>query len=433
MNRTSIGFALFAAIFFVWTTSIAQQPAQAPIPKQQSQTVEAPSTESRELTSGVQYIHMRRTTPAGEPLSIHVLEMSRKVNTLRVEAVRAQSAGEEMRREKPSEMAARLARGGTHVVAVVNGDYDMASPYLGISDGLDVSGGFVFTTGKPSWPAMAVFATNEPVIDVPQTLIRLEARKRWWRIGAINKPLGSGHGAGARLYTRDFRAVVKSDKPFRAFVIGKISRGLPLQLNKSFSGRIESVAETSTEFAIPTGKIVIAEPLSDNSGMTSLRVGDKVKIEVRVSIGGRKDIRDVIGGFPVLVQGGKKYIMGGPSPGLSQRHPRTAVCYNEKSFIFAVVDGRQPKLSVGMTLEDLAELMVSLGCQTAMNTDGGGSSVMAIALPPDSSNPTSSMSAQSREAQVNTVSSYGLRVVNSPSDGAERGRGNAWVILQRKP
>ena len=41
-----------------------------------------------------------------------------------------------------------------------------------------------------------------------------------------------------------------------------------------------------------------------------------------------------------------------------------------------VVDGRQPEFSVGMTLAELADYMVKLGCTEAMNFDGGSSAVM---------------------------------------------------------
>jgi exopolysaccharide biosynthesis protein len=108
---------------------------------------------------------------------------------------------------------------------------------------------------------------------------------------------------------------------------------------------------------------------------------------------------------------GRKNIVGSPSKGLSQRHPRTAFCYNPQKIIFTVVDGRQPQLSVGMTLDELADLMVELGCTTAMNSDGGGSSVMAV-----------------RGEAVGAA----LQVVNSPSDGQERGRGNAWIVVVKK-
>ena len=42
------------------------------------------------------------------------------------------------------------------------------------------------------------------------------------------------------------------------------------------------------------------------------------------------------------------------------------------------VDGRQPGVSVGMTLQELAEYLLSLGATDAMNLDGGGSTTMFL-------------------------------------------------------
>jgi exopolysaccharide biosynthesis protein len=42
------------------------------------------------------------------------------------------------------------------------------------------------------------------------------------------------------------------------------------------------------------------------------------------------------------------------------------------------VDGRQPGVSVGMSLQELAEYLFSLGATDAMNLDGGGSTTMFL-------------------------------------------------------
>ncbi len=65
----------------------------------------------------------------------------------------------------------------------------------------------------------------------------------------------------------------------------------------------------------------------------------------------------------------------------SVTQPRTAIGYsrNGRYLYLVVIDGRQPFYSDGMTLRELANLMISLGAQYAMNLDGGGSSTMVIA------------------------------------------------------
>ena len=59
----------------------------------------------------------------------------------------------------------------------------------------------------------------------------------------------------------------------------------------------------------------------------------------------------------------------------SRKEPRTAIGQiGPLHYIIMVVDGRQEGYSDGMTLQDLQQLFVQYGAQTAMNLDGGGSS-----------------------------------------------------------
>jgi hypothetical protein len=385
----------------------------------------APAPAATVLAPGVEYRHVTAKGPAGEPWSIHVLEVNRAEKSIEIRAVAGSAADGSMQRELPTAMAAELAATGANVAAVVNGDYDLPAPYLGVSDGFSVTSGRLWTTGQRERPTMALLRSGEPVIDVARYAIEMTAGKRRWEISAVNKPFGLAWGAGPRLYTRDFRATVKGEGPFAAIVIGKLSRALPLRPDTEISGVVvENVA--AKEVAIPPDGLVLAtRPYPEELWLSvpALKPGSKVRIRIRTRIGNKKEVRHAIGGFPIVVQNGQRSIVGNPGANLRLRHPRTATCMNERKIIFVVVDGRQPALSVGMTLEELGDLMVSLGCTTAMNTDGGGSSVMAVARAEKGAQPFAS--AQGKQAAP-------LRIVNSPSDGQERGRGNAWVILRKR-
>ena len=57
-------------------------------------------------------------------------------------------------------------------------------------------------------------------------------------------------------------------------------------------------------------------------------------------------------------------------------HPRCAVGYYEPGhYCFVVVDGRQSH-SIGMRMNELAQIFEDLGCTMAYNMDGGASAVM---------------------------------------------------------
>lgn len=92
-----------------------------------------------------------------------------------------------------------------------------------------------------------------------------------------------------------------------------------------------------------------------------------------------------VGGGPVLVKGDtsnvayNEEIFWGSGVGLDNADPRTAVGYtSDGKAILMVVDGRQGSVSVGVSLTELADIMISLGATEAINLDGGGSSQMVI-------------------------------------------------------
>ena len=66
-----------------------------------------------------------------------------------------------------------------------------------------------------------------------------------------------------------------------------------------------------------------------------------------------------------------------PEPG-GDLQPRTAVGLDRsgRTLILVVVDGRQPGYSQGVTLAELAQILLENGAFTAMNLDGGGSSTL---------------------------------------------------------
>ncbi|MCG2802877.1 MAG: phosphodiester glycosidase family protein [Cellulomonas sp.] len=59
--------------------------------------------------------------------------------------------------------------------------------------------------------------------------------------------------------------------------------------------------------------------------------------------------------------------------------PRTLIgVIDDNHLVFVVVDGRSEGYSAGVDLEEAAQIMLDLGCTTAYNLDGGGSSTMVF-------------------------------------------------------
>ena len=102
--------------------------------------------------------------------------------------------------------------------------------------------------------------------------------------------------------------------------------------------------------------------------------------------GVRFEAQTAIGGGPVLINGGEyantwkeeMFDVGGVKP--TSNNPRTAIGVTaDKKLILFVCEGRNQTEGVaGMTTEDVANVLLDLGCVEAINLDGGGSSCMLV-------------------------------------------------------
>jgi len=97
----------------------------------------------------------------------------------------------------------------------------------------------------------------------------------------------------------------------------------------------------------------------------------------------KKDVVSIMAGGPKLITDGKVDITGQKEQFNTDitrgRAPRTAVGITyDQQLLLVTIDGRQPEISIGMTLEELADYLKTLNVKEAMNLDGGDSSQMVI-------------------------------------------------------
>ncbi|MBA2368171.1 MAG: phosphodiester glycosidase family protein [Candidatus Protochlamydia sp.] len=94
------------------------------------------------------------------------------------------------------------------------------------------------------------------------------------------------------------------------------------------------------------------------------------------------ELEHIVGGTPVLVRNGNIVEDFSSEQTLESflvnRHSRTAIGIKDSGeWVCVVIDGFYG-LFGGMTINELAELMLDLGCAEAINLDGGGSSTMVL-------------------------------------------------------
>jgi hypothetical protein len=99
---------------------------------------------------------------------------------------------------------------------------------------------------------------------------------------------------------------------------------------------------------------------------------------------------DLLHAGPMLVAGGRPAVRAGvDSEGFSAgarqfdsditagRYPRAALGLSGRELIAVACDGRADD-EAGLTMEELAAAMAELGCEAAMNLDGGGSASLVV-------------------------------------------------------
>ena len=170
-------------------------------------------------------------------------------------------------------------------------------------------------------------------------------------------------------------------------------------------GKVTAINQSDS--AIPENGLVISAHGTSRDALTGVHVGDKVTIKETMGQDMDKAVQ-LLGVGPLLLKNGQINVAVDeeqiPSDIASGRAPRTAVGIMKNGHILlAVADGRQPGLSIGCTLTEWAALLQKFGAVDAVNFDGGGSSEMVI----------------------------GGRIVNSPSDGAERPIGCALIVVKK--
>ncbi len=339
------------------------------------------------------------------PMTAHVLQVDLTHPFLSLETVKAQNRL--VGTERTSSMATRTSSDSHRVVAAVNGDYYSTTTPAGLPLSIQVHNGEILRT--PSAHAVLGFDTaNSAMIGIVGFAGSVEHATTIRSIDGINE----SRGANKLVLFNSYYGVST----------GTDATGAEIMLrptgNWTVNGEVLAVVENVLD-GIGSSSLVPGKAVLSGTGtardflVAQLSSGDTVLITLTVSPA-LPNIKEMLGGWPKIVQNGLDYVdqgyadEGGP-PGSgsdTQPNPRTAAGFSaDGATLFLVaVDGRQPSLSVGMTVHELANFLIGLGVHTAINLDGGGSTTLVI-------NDT---------------------VMNSPSDGTERAVGNSLTVVSKE-
>lgn len=118
--------------------------------------------------------------------------------------------------------------------------------------------------------------------------------------------------------------------------------------------------------------------LIDDRGRVSVEQGDPVDLQW---VSTRTE-PSIIGSGPMMLQDGQRIDMG-TGAFVTLRHPRTAIGTSGNKVYLVTVDGRSKGNSLGVNLNELANILKWLGAENALNLDGGGSTTMYIEGQPE--------------------------------------------------
>ena len=340
------------------------------------------SSSVREVVPGV--THSRVVVNSG-PWRINVLEINLRQPGLILRGVRAKDSA--LTREPVTSMFARY-KGPGRAVAAINTDF--FNVRTGESENNVVIEGRIdkgiTITDSPHETfdnvhyQFGVDWKNRPLLErfiVAATLhapgrkpIQLEGINSWPDSNTIV------------LYTKALGATTPPD------TMGRHPTLVPLKLeSRDENTMVFTVAGNATEggmLPLENGGVLAAGGNLREELRSIARRGGKVRVTARIAPA-RTKVRTVVGGWPRIVMNGRSVaeyanIVEGTFPRFEGRNPRSAVGFSKDSstLYLVVVDGRRPATDAGMTLVELARVMLQLGAHDAMNFDGGGSTTMVV-------------------------------------------------------
>ena len=328
------------------------------------------------------------------PWSIHILKIEHSHHDL--EFCTTLGKGDALGMGTVSEQVKNLPRELGQPLAAVNGDfYNKEEGYVGDPRDLQIHRGEV-VSGPAGHVCFWVDAAGNPQMTNVVSRFRVI-----WADGTTT-PFGLNEerpNNGAVLYTA---ALGKSTHTSGGLELilerATTNLWLPLQAGQTYQARVRAVSR-SGDTPLNADLLVLSFGSGLASHLPKVEPGTVLRIATETSPD-FKEVTTAIGGGPTLVRDGKAMQWGG----IQLRHPRAAIGWNKEYVFMVEVDGRQSRLSVGMTFPELAAYMIKLGCEQAMNLDGGGSATLWVCG----------------------------NVMNSPSEGEERPGANALVLLQKK-
>lgn len=345
------------------------------------------------LSEGLTYIETTDTLSDGNPSHSYTFKYTPGLSSFPVVAW-----GKSQKSRKTLLKIADLYGGNT--VAGVNADF--FSFYTGIPMGCMISEGR-FLSSPVNNNALAVFDDGTLSIGKPDITSKLTYNDTEYNFYYNKYPQIYS------LYVMDstYYETTGSDFPCIEIVLKPESE--ILTVNSTTKCRVTEVYRDSFDNPIPEECFVLTVPQAHKaySEFENIKIGESLYIDVTGS-SPWDTASYVIGGGDIIAENSQFIPETVDEYSDKVRYARTAVGICEDgSALFFAVNGKKAGYSSGMTLEELANTLISMGAVTVLNFDGGGSTTVGVKM----------------------LGEDEMQVMNYPTDGYPRGIANAILFL----
>ncbi len=336
------------------------------------------TTRVSEIAPGVEHYLIRSERV---PLTINVVAVNLKKQGVSLRVVKAMRDGREIlaAREEASKMMEEANVGGTLAVAAVNGGFFNLKGGSPIN--LDIQNGMIarMPGAKGRLSALLFNSDNKAKIGRFRLDVALAVSDTTFHVDDINEVSRTDQIV---LFDRFYGSRTASGFHGAALVLVPIGKNM---VGGDFRFVVDTLIHLSRSLAIPQSGYVLA--MRGHVGRTALRklsIRDTVRLLTRFTPEVER-VAQGLGGLPEIVLDGKNVSAAmADSEQVNayisdEHHARTAVGVSKDGTkVFLVVVDGDEKTSAGVTLSELANLMIRLGSYDALNLDGGGSATLAI-------------------------------------------------------
>lgn len=370
MNKLIKGFSILATFTLLLTHS--------PVSSSAAQTVQKETP----LSTGVQYKQYKNTDTGVNTINHLTIDANDPTTKVQVGLPAVKNG-----KESTTAMAMRNSIEGNRVIGAINaGFFNMSEGYplfLLAKDNVILNGGAI-SVGADQYmnvpTAFGMTRDGKGLIDYYQFDVTLSYKGKKYEMTGLNH---SREKDNAVIYTPQFHSKTTKTNEYGFEIV--VDTGKPITQNtfdQTLSGRVTKVTgygSIGNTPIPPTGFVISLQGGEWHEKLSHIAVGDEISTQFAIN-DQWNDAEFILASGPYLVRDGKPYIMmSANSSRVKEIAPRTVVATNKDGSVvhFITVDGRQ-RHSKGMNMSQLANYLVKLGVDRAINLDGGGSTTMAI-------------------------------------------------------